>query len=228
MPVNEFKCAIKCKLMHERIPVIRTFSRIMLRGFMQLNACLAIAYLKSQWNQRCSHNIPQIIYFHLLCWCIYVFPSQVGVTDRLICPLVIICSQHGMHGSVNAARKHSIANLKTRGSVCTADSESPKAKFMLWQNPNILLRRTSICVKNRKSVCVWGGGAFSRIEEGSDKSPAKRRAERRGEGDKVFSLKVCASFHFLGGVTVSCSSMEWEKQDGERLQCSTIPSFHPT
>lgn len=145
-------------------------------------------------------------------------------TDRLICPLVIICSQHGMHGSVNAARKHSIANLKTRGSVCTADSESPKAKFMLWQNPNILLRRTSICVKNRKSecVCVWGG-AFSRIEEGSDK-----RAERRGEGDKVFSLKVCASFHFLGGVTVSCSSMEWEKQDGERLQCSTIPSFHPT
>lgn len=158
MPVNEFKCAIKCKLMHERIPVIRTFSRIMLRGFMQLNACLAIAYLKSQWNQRCSHNIPQIIYFHLLCWCIYVFPSQVGVTDRLICPLVIICSQHGMHGSVNAARKHSIANLKTRGSVCTADSESPKAKFMLWQNPNILLRRTSICVKNRKSVCVCGGG----------------------------------------------------------------------
>lgn len=112
-----------------------------------------------------------------------------------------------MHGSVNAALKHSIANLKTQGSVCTADSESPKAKFMLWQNPNILLRRTSICVKDRKSVCV--GGAFSRIEEESDKSPAKRRAEeRRGEGDKVFSLKVCASFHFLGGVTVSCSSME--------------------
>lgn len=41
-------------------------------------------------------------------------------------------------------------------------------------------------------------------KEESDRSPSKRR----GEGDKVFSLKVCASFHFLGGVTVSCSSME--------------------
>lgn len=52
----------------------------------------------------------------------------------------------------------------------------------------------------------------------------KRRAE--GREAKFFPWKVCASFHFLGGVTVSCcsssSSMEWEKQDGERLPCSTI------
>lgn len=55
----------------------------------------------------------------------------------------------------------------------------------------------------------------------------KSRAGGEGRETKFFPWKF-ASFHFLGGVTVSCSSMEWEKRDGERLQCSTIPSFHPT